>query len=67
MNITLNGEDRSFPQNTLPLPELLELLKLGGQPVIVELNGNALLGRELPSIKIKDSDQIEIVRIVAGG
>lgn len=67
MKIILNGEERSFPENSMPLPKLLEHLKLGGQPVVVELNGQALLGRELASIKIKDNDQIEIIRIVAGG
>lgn len=67
MRIIINGESRSFLGNDMPLPELLELLKLGGQPVVVELNGQALLGRELARIKIKDADQLEIIRIVAGG
>ena len=67
MNITINGEQQQFPEQQLPLLELIERLKLNGQPVVVELNQQALLTREFPAIKIKDSDRIEIIRIVAGG
>ncbi len=67
MKITINGEDRQFPESELPLNELLEQLKLGGRPVVVELNAEALLSREFPSIKIQTDDRIEIIRIVAGG
>ncbi|MFK5921592.1 MAG: sulfur carrier protein ThiS [Verrucomicrobiota bacterium] len=67
MKITINGEDRQFPEPQLPLNELLERLKLGGQPVVVELNAQALLSREFPRIKIQTDDRIEIIRIVAGG
>lgn len=66
MKITINGEDRQFPESELPLNELLERLKLGGQ-VVVELNAQALLTREFSRIKIQADDRIEIIRIVAGG
>jgi len=67
MTLTINGEQRQFLEQRLPLADLLEQLKLNGQPVVVELNGQALLSREFPSITINDDDRIEIVRIVAGG
>ncbi len=67
MNITVNGEPRQFPDKTLPLSDLIDRLQLKGQPVVVELNGQALLGREIPATQINDDDRIEIVRIVAGG
>lgn len=67
MTLTINGEEQQFPELRLPLAELLDQLKLSGQPVVVELNGQALLSREFPGITIKDEDRLEIVRIVAGG
>ena len=67
MKLTINGEEQQFPEKRLPLPELIDRLKLSGQPVIVELNGLALLSREFSGININDEDRIEIVRIVAGG
>ena len=67
MNIIVNGEDQQFTEDTFPLSELIDRLQLNGQPVVVELNGQALLGREIPVTQIKDTDRIEIVRIVAGG
>ena len=67
MNIIVNGEDQQFTEDTFPLSKLIDRLQLNGQPVVVELNGQALLGREIPATQIKDTDRIEIVRIVAGG
>lgn len=67
MNLIVNGEEQQFVEGSLPLPELIDRQQLGGQPVVVELNGQALLGKELPGTQLKDGDRIEIVRIVAGG
>ena len=67
MNLTINGEDQQFTEGSLPLLDLIERLQLGGRPLVVELNGQALLGREHPGIRLKDGDRIEIVRVVAGG
>lgn len=67
MNLIVNGEDQQFIEGSLSLPELIERLQLGGQPLVVELNGQALLGREHQGIRLTDGDRIEIVRIVAGG
>ena len=67
MNIRVNGEEQQFAEGSLSLPELIERLELSGQPVVVELNDQALLGKEIANTKIKNGDRIEIVRIVAGG
>lgn len=67
MNITVNGEQQEFTENEVSLPDLIERLQLNGQSVVVELNGQALLGKEIPTTQLKDADRIEIVRIVAGG
>jgi thiamine biosynthesis protein ThiS len=67
MNLLVNGDAHQFIEGTLSLSELIERLRLSGQPLVVELNGQALLGREHQGIRLKDGDRIEIVRIVAGG
>jgi sulfur carrier protein len=66
MQITLNGEKRSFPA-PLTLRDLLETLGLGGKPVVVEQNQTALLPRELDTATVSDGDVIEVVQITAGG
>ncbi len=67
MKITLNGQTREFAEERLPLPALITALGLGQQPVLVELNGTALLAREFDETLIQDGDRLELVRMVAGG
>ncbi len=68
MNITLNGKPHEIPNcDTIGISELIKSLKLGEQPVLVELNREALLSRELDQQQIKNGDEVEIIRMVAGG
>ncbi len=71
MKLTINGEEREFPQlegETVALSELLsQHLELGDLPVLVELNGTALLKKEIADSGVKDGDVLEVVRMVAGG
>lgn len=68
MNITLNGEDREFPgDEEITVTELIGRLDLGPQPVLVELDGEALHQREFTEKKVGDGSTVEIVRMVAGG
>jgi thiamine biosynthesis protein ThiS len=46
---------------------LLHTLGLGDTPVLVELNGTALLPAEFTTTPVRDGDTLEIIRIVAGG
>jgi sulfur carrier protein len=66
MTITLNGEKREL-EGPQTVRELLELVGLGGKPVVVEHNQTALLPREIDSASVNDGDVIEIVQITAGG
>ncbi len=66
MTITLNGKSQDL-EKEMPVPQFLETLKLGPQPVLVELNGSALLARELDQHSVGDGDIVEIVLMVAGG
>lgn len=67
MTVTVNGIVREFSADEATIPEFLELLELGPQPVLVELNGKAVLVREFPDHTISDGDTIEVIRMVAGG
>ena len=68
MKITLNGKAHEIPDcEKIVVSEFVESLELGGQPVLVELNHNALLSRELTQHCLKNGDEVEIIRMVAGG
>lgn len=64
--ITLNGERREVPSG-LDIQQLL--LHVGLQPEVslVEYNREALLRREWPQKRVASGDEIEVVRVVAGG
>lgn len=66
MKITLNGEKREF-DTPMTVRALLDVVGLGGKPVVVEQNQTALLPREIDSAAVNDGDVIEIVQITAGG
>ncbi|MDG1150047.1 MAG: sulfur carrier protein ThiS [Akkermansiaceae bacterium] len=66
MTLTINGETQKF-NDDLNLQALLAELGLAEKPVVVELNQKALAPSEFKSQKLKDSDQLEIVTIAAGG
>lgn len=66
--ITLNGESHSFSiRNGSTIRDLIDSLQIGPQPVLVELNGEALYSREFSGKTVEEGDRIEIIRMVAGG
>lgn len=68
MTITLNGETRIIEDTEkCSVSVLLEKLALGPQPVLVELNGEALYERDFRQTTVNDGDDVEIIRMVAGG
>ncbi|MEM7700187.1 MAG: sulfur carrier protein ThiS [Verrucomicrobiota bacterium] len=67
MTLTLNGSERSFDSERLTIPELLKALDLENFPVLVEVNRQALLKSEWADQGLKDGDEVEIVKMVAGG
>ncbi len=66
MKITLNGEKREVAEPQT-VKSLLEIIGLGGKPVVVEQNQIALLPREIDGATVNEGDVIEIVQITAGG
>lgn len=67
MTIRVNGEERVFEEEALTVEDLLARLGLAGRPVIVELNGRALVRSEWPAEPVRHGDRVEIVRLAAGG
>lgn len=67
MTLTINGEFRDFDADEMPLPELLDSLGLGGKPVVVELDRQALRPADYPHTTVADGAALEIIRIAAGG
>jgi thiamine biosynthesis protein ThiS len=71
MKLTINGETREFfaenDGNKTALLALLGKLGFGEIPVLVEHNGTAIRAKEHADIIVEDGDQLEIIRIVAGG
>ncbi|MEE9219392.1 MAG: sulfur carrier protein ThiS [Acidobacteriota bacterium] len=66
MRLKLNGEAREVPEHTT-LMALLSSLGLRAEQVAVEHNRTIVHRRQFASIRLRDGDELEIVRIVGGG
>jgi len=63
--VTVNGQPREVAASTAA--ELVDELDLPAPTVLVELNGKALHRSEWPTEAVSNGDQIEILRVSAGG
>ncbi len=66
MTIRLNGKAHEI-ENALSIAGLLESLGLGGKPVVVELDEQAVFPRDYPNMKVGEGSNVEIVTLAAGG
>lgn len=66
MTITINGQPRELSKE-LPLTALLKELGMNEKPVVVELNGTAILQADYPATQVQDRAKIEIITLAAGG
>jgi thiamine biosynthesis protein ThiS len=66
MKIRLNGEN-CLLKKARTITELLDEISCPPQTVIVEHNGVALRRAEWQDARLREGDQVEIVRVVAGG
>ena len=66
VRVRLNGEPRVIPAG-LPILQLLVSLGLPPQIALVEHNGHALFRADWERIQLAEGDQLEILRVVAGG
>ncbi|MEO7099574.1 MAG: sulfur carrier protein ThiS [Luteolibacter sp.] len=66
MKIRLNGHSHEIG-HPMTVTELLENLGLGGKPVVVELNEEAVFPRDFADTRIDDGARVEVVALAAGG
>jgi thiamine biosynthesis protein ThiS len=66
MRISLNGEKIDAHENET-VADLVERLQLPPQTILIEHNGVALHRQEWPQRSLSEGDQIEFLRVVAGG
>jgi sulfur carrier protein len=66
MTVSLNGE-KADARGAQTIAELVERYQLPPQSILIEHNNVALHQREWPERKLADGDQIEFIRVVAGG
>jgi thiamine biosynthesis protein ThiS len=66
MRISLNGEEADA-RGAQTVAELVGRFELVPEMILIEHNGVALHRHEWPQRSLADGDQIEIVRVVAGG
>ncbi|HID03505.1 MAG TPA: sulfur carrier protein ThiS [Desulfobacterales bacterium] len=66
MNLTVNGNSKSFPDIS-NVTDLLKSLQLPPESVVVELNKTIIQPDSYGSAKLAESDKVEIIRFVGGG
>jgi len=66
MELLINSEKHHFP-NAANITEVVAALRLEPSMVLVEHNGLALRRSEWMDTKINSGDQLEILRVAAGG
>jgi sulfur carrier protein len=66
MKLTINDEPREIG-TAATISDLLGSLSLAGKLVLVERNGHAVQRSDFATTKIAEGDNIEIVRLSAGG
>jgi thiamine biosynthesis protein ThiS len=66
MTISLNGE-RVEARGAADIAELVDRFQFAPQTILIEHNGVALHRHEWSQRVLRDGDQVELVRVVAGG
>lgn len=65
-HITLNGQPHAIG-SALTVTALLESLGLGGKPVVVEIDEQAVFPRDYSTLEVQPGASVEIVTLAAGG
>lgn len=66
MTISVNGE-KADTRGAENIAELIERFQIPPQTILIEHNGLALHRHEWPERKLGEGDQVELIRVVAGG
>ena len=67
MKLTINGENKDFPQDTIQVSDLVTQLGFGGKPVAVEVNKQLVPKRQHETTTLNEGDNVELVTLVGGG
>lgn len=67
LELTLNGERRSFSETSLSVAGLIDQLGYTGKRIAVERNGEIVPRSQHGSTLLASGDQLEIVVAVGGG
>lgn len=66
MRITVNGKPREIEGET-PLPAFLQAYGIDPRLVAVAINGDVIPKAEYERARVRDGDEVEVVRMVGGG
>lgn len=69
MKLSINGQDRDFPQlDREPLlTRLVELLEMKGDRIAIERNGDIVPRATWSNVTLQSGDKLEVVQFVGGG
>jgi sulfur carrier protein len=67
MQLTINGNPRSFDAASLTVAELVQHLELVGKRLAIERNGEIVPRSQFEATSLADGDKLEIVGAVGGG
>ena len=66
MNIQINGAREVVPEGAT-LPGLLEVLRLSGKRLAIEVNGEIVPRSAFAQTRLREGDRVEIVQAIGGG
>lgn len=66
MRVVANGKPVDLSDGA-GLSELFDVLGVSARWVVAELNGEAVARTDVPAVRLRDGDRVELVRAVAGG
>ena len=66
MTISLNGE-KVDTRGAEDIAQLIDRFQLPAQTILIEHNGVALHRHEWPQRPLREGDEVEFLRVVAGG
>lgn len=67
MQLTINGNPRSFDAASFTVAELVQHLELVGKRLAIERNGEIVPRSQFEATSLADGDKLEIVGAVGGG
>ena len=66
MTIILNGETHEIQEGST-ISDLLTLLNMKNEPIVTELDGQALTRHDYASSILLEGSRVEVIRLAAGG